>query len=176
MIRRLILVLLLTALSAGTALAQPLDGVPGYVDFGDLAGVTGAEPAVEISLGQALLSFISAAAREEDPELADALGRLRSIRLNVFQLDADSLPNARKRAGEIARRLEQDFWEPAVSVRSEDSTIHMYMKSEGDRVAGMTVMMVGQDGEAVFMNIVGEIDPAQLGRVAARFGVDLNHR
>ena len=175
MMRHLLLTLLLTSLGVGAASAQALDGVPGYVDFGDLTGVTGAEPAVEISLGQALLAFISAAAREEDPELADALGRLRSIRLNVFQLDAQSLPNARKRAAEIAGRLEADRWDPAVSVRSEDSTIHMYMKTDGDRVAGMTVMMVGQDGEAVFMNIVGEIDPAQLGRVAARFGVDLKH-
>ena len=38
----------------------------------------------------------------------------------------------------------------------------------------MTVVTIDSGGEAVFMNIVGEIDPTQLGRVASRFGVDLD--
>lgn len=172
MMRRLLLAALL-GWALPLAAAAQLETLPGYADFGDLTGATGAEPAVEVSLGQALLGFLSAAAREEDPELADALSRLRSIRLNVFRLDSANLANARERAGEIARRLEQDRWEPAVSVRSEENIIHMYMKMDGDRVAGMTVMMVEASGEAVFMNIVGEIDPEQLGRVAARFGVEI---
>lgn len=166
--------LLIAAVSAGTALAQPLEDQPGYVDFGDLADLEDSEPTVEISLGSALLGFLSAAAQEEDPELASALSRLKSIRLNVFQVDADSIDSAKARANEIVSRLERDDWEPAVSVRSQDSNIHMYMKSMDGRVAGMTVVMVDPDGEAVFMNIVGEIDPQQMGRVAARFGVDID--
>ncbi len=145
----------------------------GYVDFGDLTELDGREPMVEVSLGAALLGFLAAAAREEEPELADALGKLRAIKLTVFELDDSGVVAARQRAKAIIRQLEADAWEPAVSVRSDDATIHMYMKMNGPSVAGMTVVTVGGDGEAVFMNIVGEIDPAQLGRVASRFGVDL---
>jgi len=146
----------------------------GYVDFGDLTALDGGEPVVEVSLGSALLGFLAAATREEEPELADALGKLRSIRLNVFRLDSRGVLAARERARAIIDRLEADDWEPAVSVRSDDATVHMYMKMDGDKVAGMTVVTVDPGGEAVFMNIVGEIDPAQLGRVASRFGVDLD--
>ncbi|MEM9305144.1 MAG: DUF4252 domain-containing protein [Pseudomonadota bacterium] len=147
---------------------------PGYVDFGDLTGTVGVEPAVEVSLGPALLRFLTETVRQEEPELAQALGGLRGIRLNVFQLDESGVANAQKRTRNIVERLEADAWEPAVSVRSEDTMVHMYMKMVDDRVAGMTVLTIDEGGEALFMNIVGEIDPAQLGRVASRFGVDLD--
>ena len=48
------------------------------------------------------------------------------------------------------------------------------MKTVGSKVAGMAVMVIEPGSDAVFMNIVGEIDPAQLGQVASRFGVDIN--
>lgn len=152
------------------ALPASAQEVSGYVDFGDLAGL-GVDPEVEISLGGALLGFLSAATAEEDKELAQTLGRLSSIKLSVFDLPSTSVDDARKRVASIVDRLEADDWEPAVSVRATESTVHFYMKMDGDRVAGMTVMLVSNDGEAIFMNIVGQIDPTQLGRVAARFGV-----
>ena len=31
-------------------------------------------------------------------------------------------------------------WEPAVSVRAEDASVHMYMKMDGGSVAGMSVV------------------------------------
>lgn len=162
------------ALATVVAPATAYRDLPGYVDFGNLEELGGAEPTVEVSLGTALLGFLAAAAREDEPELADALGRLRSIRLSVFQLDAAGLTAARERARALIRELEADAWEPAVSIRADEDTVHLYMKMDGASVAGMTVVTVAADGEAVFMNIVGEIDPAQLGRVASRFGVDLD--
>lgn len=162
--------LLLLALTFG-AHGQALTDQPGYVDFGEFAGL-GLEPQVEVSLGSALIGFLAAAAQEEDPELATTLRRLRSIRLNVFELPEQDVASVKARVNTLVSTLKADAWEPAVSVKGEDATIHLYMKTVNDKVAGMTVMMIDSSGEAVFMNIVGEIDPAQLGKVAARFGVD----
>lgn len=165
-----LLAALLLAL-AFSANGQALTDQPGYVDFGELTGL-GLEPQVEVSLGSALIGFLVAAAEDEDPELAKTLGRLKSIRLNVFELPEQDVASVKARVNTLVGNLKADAWEPAVSINSEDSTIHMYMKTSGDKVAGMTVMMIDSSGEAVFMNIVGEIDPTQLGKVAARFGVD----
>lgn len=172
MIKRLILLGLLVG--AGGAFAdEALKGQPGYVDFGDLSALDGGEPTVEISLGGALLGFLSAATRAEDQELADTLGKLRSIRVNVFEVAPENLEQARARADAVSRELEARHWEPAVVVKAKDKAIRMYLKMVQDRVAGMAIMIIGPDSEAVFMNIVGEIDPAQLGRVASKFGVSI---
>lgn len=167
------LMLLLLLAVAGAVADDALEGQPGYVDFGDLSALDGGEPSVEISLGGALLGFLAAATREEDSELADTLGKLRSIRVTVFEVAPENVAEARDRADKISRDLEARDWDPAVVVKSKEQTIRMYMKLLEGRVAGMAVMMIEPGSEAVFMNIVGEIDPAQLGRVASKFGVSI---
>ncbi len=169
--RWLIVFLLLAGTGAGADEALKLQ--PGYVDFGDLSALDGGEPSVEISLGSALLGFLSAATREEDSELADTLGKLRSIRVTVFEVAPENVAEARERADKISRELEARDWDPAVVVKSKERAIRMYMKLLEGRVAGMAVMLIEPGSEAVFMNIVGEIDPAQLGRVASKFGVSI---
>lgn len=156
------------------AAAQSLADHPGFVDFGDLSGITDAEPTVEVSLGPALLGFVRKTVSAEDPELASTLGKLRGIELRVFDLPADRLATARDQARSISKRLRADSWEPTITVRGDDSTVRMYMKTRNDTVQGMVVMIVEAGGDAVFLNIVGEIDPEQLGSVASRFGVSLD--
>lgn len=155
-------------------LGQSLKDQPGYVDFGDLNGITGSEPTVEISLGSVLLRFLTESIRDEDSELAETLSGLRSIRVSVFEVDESQAAAARKRVKDISRLLQGQEWEPAISIQSEDSAVRMFMKTHNDRVAGLTVMVVDDGSDAVFMNIVGEIDPSQLGRVASKFGVPLS--
>ncbi len=170
---KFLIVAALLLASAASGADEALKAQPGYVDFGDLSALDGGEPTVEISLGSALLSFLAAATREEDAELADTLGKLRSIRLTVFEVAPESFDEARARAERVGRELEARAWDPAVVVKSEGRTIRMYLKLVEDRVAGMAVMIIEPGEEAVFMNIVGEIDPAQLGRVASKFGVSI---
>ncbi|MEM1092406.1 MAG: DUF4252 domain-containing protein [Pseudomonadota bacterium] len=167
----LLTALLLTPLAA---VAQGLTDHPGFVDFGDLDGIADVEPTVEVSLGPALLGFLRKTVANEDPELSSTLGKLRGIELRVFELRADQLDNARDQALSISKRLKSADWEPALRVRGGDGTVHMFMKTRDEIVEGMVVMIVESGGDAVFLNIVGEIDPEQLGSVASRFGVDLD--
>ena len=171
--RNCLIAALLLGVSVSTRASDSLNEQPGYVDFGDLSAISAKAPEVEISLGGALLRFLGAAVAEEDQELADTLGKLRSIRISVFELQPEDLADASARAIAISKQLEADGWESAVVVNSDDTLIRMYMKTFQDKVAGMTVMVIEPESEAVFINIVGEIDPAQLGRVTNKFGVSL---
>ena len=76
-------------------------------------------------------------------------------------------------------------WQRLVYVEDEGEKVRIYAKLEGQRMVGMTVMVVGDDegdetagetsdgpGDAVFINIAGDIDPAKLGRIASEVGVD----
>ena len=78
---------------------------PGFVDFGDLSAISDNAPAVEISLGGALLRFLAIAIANEDQELADTIGKLKSIRISVFELQPEDLADATARAIAISKQL-----------------------------------------------------------------------
>ncbi len=144
--------------------------LPGYVDFGELAAVFG-EPSVEIAVGASLLGLVSAFSVSEDPELAALFKRLKGVRVNVFEtegLPAGALGHVRN----VSSRLSGMGWEPVVTVNQADEQVRIFMKIEGGRVEGITVMAV-EDGEAAFINVIGSLDPAELSKVMDNFNVDL---
>lgn len=175
-IRQLIAILLL--LTAGPLAAQSwqetIKSHPGYVDFGNLTEVMGEEPKVEVMLGGPLITFLAEASRQEDPELADMLQGLSAIRVNVFKLDNGDTKAARQRVEEIAGRLSRQDWERTVKVNDEKSPVNMFIRTDGDNIAGLAVMVVSGDSEAVFINVVGDVNPAALGKLAGKFGVSVD--
>lgn len=164
--------------TAGTIAAQDwqetLRAQPGYVDFGDLSALLGEEPKVEVMLGGPLITFLAEASRGEDPEMADMLSGLTAIRVHVFELDNGDTKAARERVEELSRRLVQDNWQRTVKVNDKDSPVNMFVRTDGNNIAGLAVMVVSGDSEAVFINIVGNVDPVALGRLASKFGVSVD--
>jgi hypothetical protein len=47
------------------------------------------------------------------------------------------------------------------------------MKINGDRVEGITVMAV-EESEAVFVNVIGDLNPEELERVMDNFDVEID--
>ena len=68
--------------------------------------------------------------------------------------------------------LDQD-WEPIVQVKKTDEEVQIFMKLDGEAVQGLVVMAVDGD-EAVFINIIGMIDPSQLSEVMDQFDVKVD--
>ncbi len=65
-------------------------------------------------------------------------------------------------------------WEPIVQVRESGEEVQIFMKLDAEIVQGLVVMAV--DGEeAVFINIIGMIDPAKLEQVMNQFDVSVNN-
>lgn len=175
-----IIAAILAALFCGPVMAQDwMDGLPskpGYVDFGNLTELFGQEPKVEVMLGGPLVTFLAEASRQEDPELAKMLDGLTAISVNVYDLDQGDAQAARDRVEQLAGRLSDQKWQRTVKVSEEDSRVHMFMRTDGDQIAGLALMVLDGDSEAVFINVVGNVDPAALGKLAGKFGVsaDLN--
>ena len=59
-----------------------------------------------------------------------------------------------------------------VTVNSADEQVRVFMKINGETVDGITVMAV-EDTEAVFVNVIGNINPAELERVMDNFDVNI---
>jgi hypothetical protein len=167
------LALCLGAVLALPAIAQEdaLKDLPGYVDFGELSSIFG-EPTVQISIGESLLNMVGALSAEEDPEAAELFRKLKGVRVNVFESETMA-EGAVDLVKDISAKLNDQGWESVVTVNSADEQVRIFMKISEDRVDGITVMAV-EETEAVFVNVIGDINPAELERVMDNFDVDMD--
>ena len=163
----------LGALLALPAVAQEdaLKAFPGYVDFGELSGTFG-EPTVQISIGESLLNLVGSLSAEEDPEAAELFKKLNGVRVNVFETEsmADGAVDLVK---DISSKLSSSGWESVVTVNSADEQVRVFMKMNAETVDGITVMAL-EENEAVFVNVIGNINPAEIQRVMKNFDVEID--
>ena len=155
------------------AIAQEdeLKDLPGYVDFGDLSSMYG-EPKIIINLGGTMLNFVGMMSSEANPETSDLISKLKGVRVQMFDID-DNAEAAKNQFKEVRSKLNSSGWEPIVQVNDDDEQVMIYMKMEGDNMEGMTVMVV-DDEEAVFVNVIGQLNPAELGKVMDVLDVDVD--
>ena len=166
----IVLVFTLTVSQASFALGEELNNEPGYVPFATLDDVYG-QPKVMVNIGRVLMQFL-AAASGEDPELAEMIKGMQGIQINVYDTQGRTEP-ALKQLNEISDRLAAVQWQPFLQVNEEKEVVQMLMKTDDEVVQGLVVMVV--DGEeAVFMNIVGAIDPNKLGKLMNQLDVDVD--
>ena len=169
-----VLTFILTALLAVPAWAQEdaMKDLPGYVDFGSLSSLYG-DPSVEIAVGQSLLNMVGAFAASEDPETAALFKRLQGVRIQVFETPKLS-EGALDHVKSVAAQLSGSGWEPVVKVNTEDEQVRIFMKINGDRVEGITVMAVDEQ-EAAFINVIGNLNPAELEKVMDNFDIGVGN-
>ena len=162
----------LGAMLAFPAIAQEdaLKAFPGYVDFGELNSTFG-EPSVQISIGASLLSLIGSLSAEDDPETAELFKKLNGVRVNVFETKSMAA-GAVDLVKDISGKLSSTGWESVVTVNSAEEQVRVFMKINDQNVDGITVMAIEED-EAVFINVIGNINPAELERVMDNFDVDI---
>ncbi len=171
-IRTLLYGLLLLGLTGVVHAQNRLEDAPGYVDLRTFEAWFDASPTLEVSIKGPLLRLVAEASRYEDPDLAEMLAGLRAIQVRGFPLRRSEFDDVARRASEMADRLEAEGWDTVIRVRKDDEQVDMHVKVHDGEIAGMVVMVVqpGYD-ETVFLNIVGAIDPEQIGRLGRKFNI-----
>ena len=172
------LALLLFAAAVGSTsvwASPPLKEQPGYIDFSSLDLFDGPEPEanVEIYLKEPLLDLVAAATRLEDAELADMLEALYLIRVQAYQKAEGQDLDTSYDYEHIAARLKSlslPDWERVVQVREPDQRVQFYVRTKDEAIVGLLVL-VGSPREFVFINIVGLLDLAQVGRIGRKFDI-----
>ena len=155
------------------AMAQEdeLKDLPGYVDFGDLASLYG-EPKIIINLGGSMLDFIWRVSESESPETADMISKLKGVRVKIFEIDSNT-EASKAQFNKVKGNLKSAGWEPIVQINEDDEQVLIYMKMQDGNMEGITVMVI-DDEEAVFINIIGQLNPAELGKVMKVLDVDID--
>lgn len=142
----------------------------GYIELAALTPPYGDTPSLEVNIKGPLLKLVAEASREDDPDLADLLLEMEAIQVLGFPLTRTRF-RAMERASEaVAERLEADGWEPVVNLREAEQYVDMYVRQNADRIEGMFLLVLDAEaGESVFINIVGDIDPREMGRIGSKF-------
>lgn len=146
----------------------------GYVDIGQL--MPGADGKfVEVNLSSGLLKFAARIADKQEPDAAELLRNLKRVRVNVVSMDDSNRKETVAQIEAVRRKLEGKGWTQMVTVRENDagSNVDVHVKQTSDEVIeGLVVTVIGDRGEAVFVNIVGNINADQIATVAENLNIE----
>ena len=124
-----------------------------------------------------MLNFVGMMSASDSPETSEMISKLKGIRVQIYGTeqiaDGADLDVAMNQFSQVKSDLKSDGWEPIVSINEDDERVLVYMKSVKGNMEGMTVMVVDEE-EAVFVNIIGQLNPAELGKVMDSFDVDVD--
>jgi hypothetical protein len=157
------------------AAAQSLRDDPGFVDFGKF-GLAPTDANLEINLEGPMIRLVAAAVRNEDSGFADLLAGLQAIRVLSFELDQAvperSAAALREHALGTSRELSRAGWSSVFRVRDEDQHIDLYLREIDGAIAGVWVLVLEQGESLTMVNVVGSLDPAELGRLGSSLNLD----
>lgn len=167
------LVLALTmGLGGASAGAQTsLTKLPGYVDLSRFLGSAQEQPNIEVNLSGGLLTMLSEAVKDEDPEFADLLSKLKLVRVRLFEHKEGEKAVSVASAWKLLDQLESQGWEAVVRVRDDQDQVCILVRPAEKAIAGLVALFVDEDQTGV-VNIVGDFDPVQLGRLGRRLHID----
>jgi hypothetical protein len=174
--KRFIMCMLTVSLLGLTVLAQEppkaYETHPGYVDFGSFERFQSSPKTVEVSIKGPLLKFVSKATAQEDPEFSQLLDGLLLIQVNVFEVVEQQVTDVTDIIQNTSNALAGKHWERMARVQDGEQHIEVYTQfGETGFMTGLVVMALGENNEAVFVNIVGTLDPEQLGKLSSKFNI-----
>ena len=160
--------------AASLLLSNPLraaDSPPGMVNFGKFTKPTNGE-LVEVNLSGDMIAMALQAAGKGQPDLAEALSGLHSIRVNVVGLDDQNREEVTARMKTVRSELDAGGWQPIVKVQEKKDDVGIYIKTRGkDSIEGVVVTVLDGRKEAVFINIAGDIKMDKLAALGDKLNI-----
>jgi hypothetical protein len=145
---------------------------PGQVDFGTFTAAQG-EQFVEVNVTTSLISMATKFLEKDQPDVAQVLKGLQSVRVNVIGMSEANRAELETRVMDIRKQLESKGWERIVKVQEKGQDVGVYLKTQNkDTVQGVVVVVLDGNKEAVFVNVVGDIKPEQLSMLGEKFHID----
>lgn len=155
-----------------TAQSDDITKEPGYADFGDLTKFETSTGVTEVILDEDLLSILAEISTDEDPNVMEILEGLKLVRANVFEVNEKNKSELEAKVNSIDSKLISSNWKRIVRTRSDEEIANVYIKHNGNKqIVGLVVTSVGNDDEAAFVNIVGTIDLATIGKLGKEFNI-----
>jgi hypothetical protein len=141
---------------------------PGYIDLNWLSSYTSGDKGTEMIVEQGMLKMLGKMAAEKSDELAKQFGELKLVRLNSFGVSDDNIKAIEEKINAIDKELIGKDWDRLVHTKSGKDYANIYVKTSGsDRFLGIVAISLNYTHKmASFVNVVGNIDPALIGKLA----------
>jgi Domain of unknown function (DUF4252) len=145
---------------------------PGYFDFGDLSVFEKGDGVTEVFLESNIFKMVASATEEKDPDLSSMLNGLKLVKVNVFNVNDKNVNGIRERIDEADKKLVDQKWDRIVRTKGGDEAVNVYIKTSGNNnILGLVVTTLDKHDQAVFVNIVGNIDLKKIGKLGAKFDI-----
>jgi hypothetical protein len=159
---------------ASLLLNSPLgaaDSLPGMVDFGKFTKPTNGE-LVEINLSNDMIAMALQLAGKGQPDFAEALSGLHSVRVNVVGIDDQNREEVTARMKTVRDGLDAGGWQTIVKVQEKKEDVGIYVKIRGkEAVEGVVITVLDGRKEAVFINVAGDIKMDKLAALGDKLNI-----
>jgi hypothetical protein len=141
------------------------------VDFGKFTKPTNGE-LVEINLSNDMISLALQLAGKGQPDFAEALSGLHSIRVNVVGLDDQNREEVIARMKTVRDGLDAGGWQTIVKVQEKKEDVGIYLKIRSkEAVEGVVITVLDGRKEAVFINVAGDIKMDKLAALGDKLNI-----
>jgi len=153
-----------------TFAAEPSSG---QIDFGTFTPPASGGEFVEVHIRSNLIAMAARLAEKAEPEVAELIRGLQLIRVNVISLDEQNRGEVEARVKAVRGQLDAQGWERIVVAQSQKEDVGVYVKTRGDEaIEGVVVTVIEGNQEAVFVNVVGNLQPEKLATLGERFDLE----
>lgn len=144
----------------------------GYVEFGDLSAYEDGGEVTEVLIEEHLLKMIAKLAVNEEPEMGEVLKGIKLVKVHTFEVTKDNYEALRAKITSLNERIMDAQWDRIVRTRSNREMVNVFIKTAGEEsIEGLVVTLVEKDGDAVFVNIVGDINLETISRLGDKFDI-----
>lgn len=144
----------------------------GYIEFGDLTPYEDGGEITEVLIEEHLLRMVAKVTAKEEPDLSEVIKGIKLIKVHTFEVTEDNYEALRTKINSINESVVGDNWDRIVRTRSSREMVNVFIRTTGEElIEGLVVTIVEKQGEAVFVNIVGDIDLETISRLGDRFDI-----
>jgi hypothetical protein len=120
--------------------------------------VKSADEVQDIDLSEIIKSVAADAKDSGDEQLAQVLEMVRSIRVKGFTLGKDGADDVAKAVDRITKDLKKNDWKRLIYLKDGDEIMSVSTKYKGEDLVGLMVLAYEPGHEALFVNVVGDLD------------------
>lgn len=172
--KKLILMSVILGLSFSTGFAQKNDysNYKGFIDFGNLEQFETGEEVTEVLIEEHLIRMVAKLATNEEPELSSVLDGIKLIKVHTFEVSEKNASELSSKVKEIDKTLMNDGWDRIVRTKSKHEVTNVYILTNNEeKIEGLVVAGLENDGDATFVNIVGDINLETIGELSSKFDI-----
>jgi hypothetical protein len=145
----------------------------GFYDLSAVTSLAKGDKGTEILVEAGMLKMLAKMTNEKNEEIAKQLGELKLVRLNSFEVNDSNIKAVEDKIALIDKELTGKNWDRLARMKGENEFYNIYVKTAGtEKFQGIVITSInGKAQMAAFVNVVGDIYPEIIGKLAKNFNI-----